>query len=94
MTPSELRETIASILNMQVNRSMILTGLHLTPDQLQLVQANLEPDDPQVGAIGRYQNVPVFLLDTGQPSIHWLETSRTESHRGIFFSYVQLNVVN
>ena len=32
MTPSELREAIESILKVQTDRSIILTGLYLTPE--------------------------------------------------------------
>ena len=79
---------------MQTDRSVILTGLYLTPDQLRLVRADLGPDDPQVGAIGRYQNVPVFLSDPGRLPGPRKDISPTESYRGIFFSYVQMDVVN
>jgi hypothetical protein len=93
MSASGLREAIESVVGMQTERSIVLTGLYLSSDHLRLVQADLEPDNPEVGAIGRYQNVPVFL-DAGQPPRDQQDIAPIESHHGIVFRYVQLDVVN
>jgi hypothetical protein len=94
MTRSEFREAIESILGMQMDRSIILTGLYLTPEQLRIVRPDLEPDDPQVGAIGRYQSVPVFRSEASRSSGGRQDIATTGSHRGICFSYVLMDVVN
>jgi hypothetical protein len=94
MTSSGLHERIESIIGLQIDRSIILTGLYLTSDQLRLVRVDLEPDDPQVGAIGRYLKVPVFLLDTGRAAGARGDVSQTETYRGILFSYVRPDHVN
>ncbi len=94
MTRSEFRETIESIFGMQIDQSIILTGVDLTPEQLRVVRPDLEPDDPQVGAIGRYQSVPVFRSEASRSPGGRQDIATTGSHRGICFSYVQMDVVN
>ncbi len=94
MNRSELCESIESILGMQTDRSIVLTGFYLAPDQLLVVRPDLEPDDPQVGAVGRYRNVPVFRSDAGRAPGGRQDMVMTASHRGIAFTYVQLDVVN
>jgi hypothetical protein len=94
MTRSKFRETIASILAMQADRSIILTGFDLTPDQLRAARPELQPDDPPVGAIGRYRNVPVFGPEAEPPPGGRSDVVLTGSHRGIRFRYVQMDVVN
>jgi hypothetical protein len=94
MTRSGFRETIESILTMQIDRSIILTGLYLTPEQLRVVRPDLEPDDLLVGAIGRSRSVPVFPSGADRSPGGRQDIATTRSHGGIRFSYVQMDVVN
>lgn len=94
MTHSELREIIEEIYALQPDRSIILTGFYLTSEQEQLLRSDLEPDDPHVGAIGRYYGIPVFLSHEFQQDADRTSTVKTETHRGIGFGYVQMDIVN
>lgn len=93
MSSSKVHEAIESILELQVERSFMVAAFHLTHDQLRTPRDELTPDDPQVGAIGRCRNVPVFPSGAGRPLRDLESITATESHRGILFIYVKLDIV-
>lgn len=94
MAVPELRDLIESLLHSQTERMRIVIGLYLTFEQLQVIERDLEPDDPPVGAVGRYEGVPVFLTDALTRPLGLMEHSRFDSYDGLPFAYVQMDIVN
>ncbi len=46
----------------QVDEGFLLTGVYLVKSDMNTVLPILMPDEPSVGACGRYKGVPVFPL--------------------------------
>jgi hypothetical protein len=46
----------------QYDSEYIITGFYLTTDQYNFIASSLEPDDPPIGARGRFLGVPVYKI--------------------------------
>lgn len=55
-------DDLNAVCELQVHESFILTGFYLTDRDLVEIAGELEPDEPHVGATGRFRRVPVFLV--------------------------------
>jgi hypothetical protein len=89
-----LLQALEAVFELQTTRSLILVGLHLTPEEVSVLRFHLEGSDPPLGAVGRYKNVPVYLTSAPPEELTTDGIVRTEIHGGILYSFVQMLVVN
>ncbi len=87
---------LTSILNtinqFQREYMFFLTGYYLIDDELQILRPHLTPDNPDIGAEGRFDDVPVFKkLDFIS---RLTETNWGANYKGILYSFVKMGVVD
>jgi hypothetical protein len=93
MTGNDVLNTIETIIDLQVEESFILTGMCLPPREIAVLEQQLEPDDPDTGAIGRYKGIPIFREADFQGMQERLPAS-TRQLDTVKYSFVRMGVVN
>lgn len=88
MTKDQLLQIIDEIGNMQERDAFFLTGFYLSSENIRLIESEFTPDDPDVGAQGRFDGVPVFRLEEMD------KNDPISAHKGIFFRFAKMDVVN
>lgn len=89
---SIIRESLNQVIELQSERSIILTGFFLEQCEINELSSSLLPDEPKVGAVGRYKGVPVF--DRSALSGRASGVSREGELNGVRYSFVQMDSVN
>jgi len=88
MTRDQLLQIIDEIGKMQERYAFFLTGFYLSSATIELIENQFTPDDPDVGALGRFDGVPIFRLEDMD------ENDPITKHKGIFFRFTKMDVVN
>ena len=80
------------VCDLQVEKCFILTGFYLDVADLDSIRDVLTPDDPNVGAEGRFEGVPVFKrvdFDRGHN-----EVVKRDTLGAVQYTFVKMGVVN
>jgi len=94
MNKEQLLRTFDDLAEMQRPRSFILTGVCLRPKEISLIKEDLTPDEPNVGAQGRFEGLPVFDLEVLRSGAIDFEVLVFDKYNGISYSYVQMDCVD
>ena len=91
-TVESLVATLRQIIGLERERAIILTGFYLVDDEIDLLRPLLQSDRLEVGAVGRYMNIPVFSgsQSTRTPGT----TGGQDALDGVRFTFVQMDVVD
>lgn len=79
---------IEGVTALQRERSFILTGLYLNEGDLCALRPLLKPDEPNTGAVGRFDGVPV------RSSAEFPGGKNSGEHSGIQFTWVPMLAVD
>src|SRR5262245_60789261 len=90
MNRTQIMDVFNDLSRLQREKSFILSGIYLPAADIAAIRADLEPDDPPVGAVGRLQTIPVYELESPIPSIADLQTMTVQEHRGVFYTYIDI----
>lgn len=90
MTLELLRDQIQAIGELQTEEQFILAGIFLKPAAIELLGLELTPDDPPIGAIGRYLGVPIFQLSQFPYSVKL----RSGELNGIPYQFIEMDHVD
>jgi hypothetical protein len=58
-----------------------------------MIEGSLAPDDPDTGAVGRYEGLPVYVLPNIPDGLKAMGTKIGE-HRGIKYGYMEMLVMD
>lgn len=81
-------ERIDAVTALQRRRSFILTGIYLAEEDLDAVRPHLQPDEPDTGAEGRIDNLPIHPYATFPGGVH------SGEHLGISYTWVPMAAVD
>ena len=88
MSKESVLKLLEEIGELQADNLFLLVGIYLPEEYLALLRDSLEPDEPKVGAVGRFQRTPIY---SDRTPLNLSGGVLQETHQGINYTYGKMD---